>query len=204
MISFKTYVNEWKLNDHTSSNVDNCKYNPKSFTDLCNIVEEKYNNMNDDGILDLQDINVSLIKSFYDKRIGHGCTDQKFGIFQGLNTCKIIDITGWNTSNATSFMNMFARCKKLKEIRGIQYIDISNAENTCAMFEWCESLKILDLSKWNPKNVLRANTMFKGCQYINIKGIDKWDMPNIKEMYEMFDWCPLNIIPDWFDKLRWG
>ena len=84
-----------------------------------------------------------------------------------------LDLSNFDTSNVTSMMYMFASCKKLKEIKGINNFNTSNVINMGNMFYNCKSLEFLsDISKWNISNVKNMKYMFKNCD--KLRNIPKW------------------------------
>ena len=84
-----------------------------------------------------------------------------------------LDLSNFDTSNVTSMMYMFASCKKLKEIKGINNFNTSNVINMGGMFADCVSLEFLsDISKWNTSNVKDMKNMFENCD--KLRDIPKW------------------------------
>ena len=139
-----------------------------------------------------------------------------YGMFTDMNNCKLIDLENLYTEDTTDFIFMFGNCKKLEEIKNIEYIDTSNVTSIQGMFGYCyllkninlvnfdtkkvsnmietfincTSLEELDLSTWNTENVTNTRAMFKGC--INLKTIyvsDKWNNDKVTISNDMFDNC---------------
>lgn len=123
-----------------SSNDLDIKYNyfPQTREELIECVKEHLNN----GNSDLTDIDVSNVKSFNSmfRRMSR----------PGYREFNEIDVTGWNTSNATDMSRMFFNCFKLEKIKGIEDWNISNVESMRSMFYNCNNLN-LDLTNWNIK-----------------------------------------------------
>ena len=59
---------------------------------------------------------------------------------------EVVDISGWNTSNVITMENMFSFCDKLKNIIGIENLDVSKLQSANAMFYGCQNLVELDLT----------------------------------------------------------
>jgi surface protein len=173
------------------------KYFPKNNNELANIIKEKYYKNSEE--LDCRDIDVSLINDFA-------------VIFRGLEDVKKIDITGWDTSKSMSFNSTFSKCKKLEEIIGIEYLDVRNVKFFEYTFNKCESLKQLDLSKWELNKSPYCTFTFNECsKLIKLYGVENWD----KFIYDinkanytfgmhnkMFLQLHREIIPDWYLKLH--
>ena len=74
--------------------------------------------------------------------------------------------------------NMFKKCKKLKEIKGLNKIITIDAKDMSGMFQECNELEYLDLSNFNTSNVEDIGFMFNECYKLKeIKGINnvnKW------------------------------
>ena len=58
--------------------------------------------------------------------------------------------------------NMFDGCSSLK-VLNISNFNTNNATNMSEMFSWCSSLKVLNLSNFNTNNVTHMSNMFNGC-----------------------------------------
>ena len=64
---------------------------------------------------------------------------------------------------------MFNKCKKLKEIKGLNQFKTNNITATYAMFQFCTEIKYLDLSNFETSNVNDMAFIFS--QYNKIKEI---------------------------------
>ena len=85
---------------------------------------------------------------------------------------------------------MFSQCIKLKNIIGIENLDVSKSEDVSYMFYGDENLVELDLTNWNPKLLQKTHYMFYGCSNLKIiKNIENWQLPNIKDVSYMFYDC---------------
>ena len=155
----------------------NSKLNKKkveSKEQLQSIIQERYNNNN--SFIDLTDIDISEL-------------DNLSSIFCGLKL-EVVDISGWDTSNVTAMAYMFSRCKNLKNIIGIENLDVLKLKRANFMFDSCENLVELDLTNWNPISLENAWSMFYRCSNLKIiKNIENWQLPNIKEVSYMFYYC---------------
>ena len=145
--------------------------------------------------LDLRDIDVSNITSFFD-----------LFAFSEISShphmdIEMIDITGWDTSNVTDMDSMFFNCVNLEVIFGIEELDTSSVTTTEAMFSRCNKLRKLDLSKWDPKSFKNCDNMFYGCKSLEeLKGVEQWkDTFNMNNTtgYQMFKQCPEDVKPSW-------
>lgn len=148
---------------------------PSSTTELINIIKERYKESPE--FLDLTNVDVSDIGNMN-------------MIFKDLKSVEKIDITGWDTRHADSMGMMFSGCTNLKEIIGIDELDMYNITNISNMFAMCSSLESLDLSSWRLQNLQYANMMFYSCHSLKeIKGIEKWSTPNLVTVEKMFEYC---------------
>lgn len=125
--------------------------------------------------------------------------DYPANFFNGCTSLTSIDISSWDTHNATDFQNLFNDCLSLQEIN-LGYLDTSNGEifqymfgncnslarvdgitdlntgkatNLTGMFSYCTSLSALDLSLFNTSQVTTMSGMFEGCRNLidlNISG----------------------------------
>ena len=107
---------------------------------------KKFNNN-----IDLSDIDVSKLDDLSETFIWY-----KF---------KTIDISGWDTLKVKNMRQMFFGCEQLKDIIGIEDMNIDNVENMDYMFADCEKLDITDKIKdWNiDPAVIWVTSMFRNC-----------------------------------------
>ena len=172
MKSLNQYIIE-KILINKSSKFNKIKV--ESPDQLLSIIRERHNN--NKSFLDLTDIDVSELDDLSD-------------IFGVLDKVKVIDISGWDTSNVITMDCMFIQCKKLKKIIGIENLDVSKLRCANCMFSYCENLVELDLTKWNPVSLQNTSDMFYGCSNLKIiKNIENWQLPNINDVSYMFYNC---------------
>ena len=172
MKSLNEYIIE-KILINKNSKLNKIKV--KTLIQLKSIVWERYHNNN--SFIDLTDIDISELDDLSD-------------IFTRLNEVEVIDISGWDTSNVTSMDDMFRKCAKLKNIIGIENLDVSKLEDANGMFYMCENLVELDLTNWNPISLENMSNMFGYCSNLKIiKNIENWQLPNIKNVSYMFCNC---------------
>ena len=102
---------------------------PKSFDELRKIIEDRYNELGPgtkNDPIDFNDVDVSNIDSFYDKK-------NYEGIFESTKF-EYIDVSKWDVSNANYMIDMFCRCKQLKSVGDISDWNVSNVKNMQSMF----------------------------------------------------------------------
>ena len=171
MKSLNEYIIE-KILINKSSKFNKIKVESKDQLEA--IIQKRYNNNN--SFIDLTDIDISEL-------------DNLSSIFCGLKL-EVVDISGWDTSNVTAMAYMFSRCKNLKNIIGIENLDVLKLKSANAMFYGCQNLVELDLTNWNPMSLQRASYMFYNCSNLKIiKNIENWQLPNIKDVRYMFCNC---------------
>ena len=172
MKSLNQYIIE-KILINKSSKFNKIKVESKD--QLQSIIQKRYHSNN--SFISLTDIDVSEL-------------DDLSGVFARLNKVEVIDISGWDTSNVITMDCMFSQCPKLKNIIGIENLDVSKLEDVSYMFYGCQNLVELDLTNWNPKLLQKTHYMFYGCSNLKIiKNIENWQLPNIKNVRQMFDKC---------------
>ena len=173
MKSLNQYIIEKILINKSSKFINKIKVETRE--QLETIILERYNK--NKSFIDLTDIDISEL-------------DDLSGVFARLNKVEVIDISGWDTSNVTFMEEMFRKCVKLKNIIGIENLDVSALKNANSMFYMCENLVELDLTNWNPKLLQKTRYMFFGCSNLKIiKNIENWQLPNIKNVSYMFCNC---------------
>ena len=151
------------------------KIKVESKDQLQSIIQKRYHSNN--SFIDLTDLDISEL-------------DDLSGVFGRSNKVEVINIYGWDTSNVITMEDMFCFCDKLKNIIGIENLDVSKLRCTNSMFYGCENLVELDLTKWNPVSLQNTSDMFYGCSNLKIiKNIENWQLPNIKCVRYMFSGC---------------
>ena len=83
----------------------------------------------------------------------------------------------------------FYLCKNLTSITGLNYLNTSNVTSMASMFDHCESLTSLDLSKFNTSKVQRMNSMFEGCKSLTKLDLRSFNTSNVQYMNNMFYNC---------------
>lgn len=164
------------------------------------VLDEKLKNVKN-GILDMTDVDISNVTSL--NTLFGGITND----YPNIHT---IDISGWNTSHITDMGEMFANCRNIKQIIGIEDLDLKSCRYMYSMFSMCTSLESLDISKWKPNVQILSDIsgMFDTCSSLTeIKGIESeiWEevIANIPSsgVEKMFIKCPkLKLdLRSWYD-----
>ncbi len=136
------------------------------------------------------------------------------GALSNLYKLEYIDLSGWDTSNATdisSFLNncsslkkvdvstlstrsctdfscMFLCCVNLQEIRFGSF-DTSKATNMELMFCGCDSLVNLDLSSFDTSKITSMESMFLDCESLVDLDLSSFDTSKTTNMESMFRNC---------------
>jgi surface protein len=76
-------------------------------------------------------------------------------MFNDCRKLKRLDMSSFDTSNVTSFPQIFEVCYELEEIKGLENWNTSKGNDFSEMFSGCSSLKELNLSSFDTSN---ANT----------------------------------------------
>ena len=109
-------------------------------------------------------------------------------MFYGASNLVSLNISNWNTSKVTQYSTIFRGCTKLKEIIGIEDIDVSKNAIFSQFFQSCSSLKKLDLTKWDLSSATNCWYMFNasGFQWLDLTG---WEVPKVTDCANMFNSC---------------
>lgn len=116
--------------------------------------------------------------------IGEACSN----FFKGAGSLQSVDLSGLDTSRATSMDSMFDGCASLKAL-DISKLNTSNVTSMNYMFYGCSSLTTIGDVKWDTRSLTRMKSMFCGCSSlpsINLKG---FDTTNVTVMGFAFDGC---------------
>lgn len=94
-----------------------------------------------------------------------------------------------DTSNATSMFCTFGNHLYLSEIKGIENWDTSNVTSMISLFQWCFSLRSLNLSNWNVSNVEFFSLIFLYDMFLESLDLSNWDTRKGIYMDNMFSGC---------------
>ena len=116
-----------------------------------------------------------------------------------LSNVELINISNWNTSNATNMNFMFGCMNNLKRIYGLNTLNVSKVVSFKGMFQFCSSLGSVNLDTWKPVSVMSIDGMFmfSGIRNINLHG---WNVPELASAARCFSCCRKLIvlrISDW-------
>lgn len=84
---------------------------------------------------------------------------------------------------------LFQKCNTLTSL-DLTRFDTSNVTMINSMFNGCSSLTSLDLSKFNTSNVTKMSEMFRDCSSLTeLKGLSSFNTSNVEDMGSMFYGC---------------
>lgn len=94
-----------------------------------------------------------------------------------------------DTSTFTSLKEIFQYCSSLKEI-DVSSWDITLVEDMQGLFEGCnEVTSVGDLSLWKPYNLRHVARMFSNCNNLTDASIWHFDVSRVTDMNHMFNYC---------------
>lgn len=109
-------------------------------------------------------------------------------IFRGCYALKSIDMSGFDTSKATSMSYLFEDCTKLTDL-DLSKLDSSSVTSMDYMFSGCTSLTSLDLSRLNTSSVTSMSSMFSGCTGLSSLDLSSLNTSKVTNMYCLFEGC---------------
>ena len=83
---------------------------------------------------------------------------------------------------------MFNGCNSLTSL-DVSKFDTSKVTDMNNMFYGCNALTTIDVSKWNTSKVTDMGAMFDGCSALTTLDVSKFDTSNVTDMSNMFDGC---------------
>jgi surface protein len=101
-----------------------------------------------------------------------------------------LDLTDFDSSNVTNMRILFNKCKRLKEIKGIEKLNTKNVIDMEGMFQYCTELDYLDISNFDTSKVESMAFMFNHCEKLKeLKGLNKFITNNVTTTEGMFQSC---------------
>ena len=108
-------------------------------------------------------------------------------MFEMLTECTEMDLHHLDTSDVKSTRSMFGMCENLTMV--LLYFNTRFVEDMSCMFEYCSSLKELNISGLRTGNVKNMAYMFCGCRSLEALHLSSFDTKNVTTMRSMFDGC---------------
>ena len=105
------------------------------------------------------------------------------------NIKNIVFDESFKTYAPTSLENFFAGCSTLETISGLEYLNTEKVTDMSGMFDGCQKLSSLDLSKFNTANVTNMSYMFYYCQNLSKLDVSNFNTEKLLTMYCMFQNC---------------
>ena len=105
------------------------------------------------------------------------------------NIKNIVFDESFKTYAPTSLEHFFAGCSTLETISGLEYLNTEKVTDMSGMFNGCQKLSSLDLSKFNTEKVTNMSSMFEDCQELSSLDLSKFNTANVKNMEDMFKEC---------------
>ncbi|WEV69649.1 BspA family leucine-rich repeat surface protein [Bifidobacterium sp. ESL0775] len=110
------------------------------------------------------------------------------GLFQGCAKLTTLDLSSFDTTNATSTGWMFAFCSGLTTL-DLSNLDTTNTTEMGDMFAYSPGLRTLDLSNFNTTNVRGMRGMFYNCSGLTTLDLSNFNTTNTRDMGQMFQNC---------------
>ena len=89
-------------------------------------------------------------------------------------------------ANPVSCYAWFDHCRKLESIEGLAYLNTSSVVSMGCMFEACENLRSLNLSRFDTRCVEDMGEMFAGCNSLKTLDLTTFDTRRVTNMQWMF------------------
>ena len=127
-------------------------------------------------------------------------------MFYGCRSLEYLDVTGWNTENLADASGMFeyntvSNNSQLKNVIGIEDLDISSLRNISRMFRLNRFVNV-DLSNWNTQGLEDISYAFSGCYRQDLDKLKHWNVSSVVSMNECFGDGAGSIsgtsVPDWY------
>lgn len=125
-----------------------------------------------------------VIHTAADKIMAHANSN---GTFRDMRALTSLDLTGFDTENATNMNAMFRDSFGLPEL-DVSKLNTANVTDMSYMFAGSQ-LKRLDVSGFKTENVTDMNYMFFGCDQLTTLDLSGFKTEKVTNMSEMFGGC---------------
>lgn len=100
---------------------------------------------------------------------------------------KVVFDPSFDFARPVTCYKWFSGCEKLTEITGMEYLHTDKVTDMSYMFNHCEALQMVDLSKFNTSNVTNMESMFAGCIKMRMLDLTSFNTENVTNMKWMFN-----------------
>lgn len=108
--------------------------------------------------------------------------------FKSCTNLFCADLSGFNTSSATSMRQMFNSCAVLKSV-DLSSCDTSKVTTFDLMFSGCYSLKNINLSSFRTPSLTIMSNTFANCYSLQRLDLSAFDMSNVTNISSTFNNC---------------
>lgn len=111
-----------------------------------------------------------------------------WAMFDGCNSLLSLDLTNFNTSKVKNMGWMFSGTYKLKEVKGLENLDVKAVNNVTFMFSKI-GLEHINLPDFTKSNITSMTGMFRS---VNVQTIDltRIQLNNVQDLDNTFCRCP--------------
>lgn len=141
--------------------------------------------------------NVTSLASMFDSKrslfdvslphdLGSSCTAVNNMFYECYNL-RFLDISGWDTSNVTTFSRFICNCYNLNEIKGHEDLKFTSCTTLYQAFRYLYNLRKLDTSKWTTTSALtNMEGVFDSAYLITELNVDGFNTENVTTFYSSF------------------
>ena len=102
----------------------------------------------------------------------------------GIDITRVVFDASFRDFRPTTTARWFSDCRKIKKIKGLEFLNTSEVKDMGGMFSDCSALTSLDLSHFNTQNVTNMWEMFSGCSALTtIYSNATWQCPESEDMF---------------------
>ena len=173
--------------DDTNTTLTFKKVTDANISDMVNnsVIVDQYNNVKE---ICTTLGNVTIKNIVFDESFKTYAPTSLKDFFKNCTALETIsNIENLNTANVTNMSYMFDNCQNLSSL-DLSKFNTAKVTNMYAMFTHCQNLSSLDLSKFNTANVTDMSWMFSDCQLSSLD-LSNFNTEKVREMYNMFSFC---------------
>ena len=179
--------------DDTNTTLTFKKVTDANISDIVNnsVIVDQYNNVKE---ICTTLGNVTIKNIVFDESFKTYAPTSLKDFFKNCTALETIsNIENLNTANVTNMSYMFDNCQNLSSLN-LSKFNTENVTNMSYMFDNCQNLSSLDLSKFNTAKVTNMHAMFTHCQNLSSLDLSKFNTANVTDMSWMFSDCQLSSL----------
>ena len=107
------------------------------------------------------------------------CTTFANMFYNCYSLATVGNLSNWNTSKVTTIADMFVGCRSLKELKGLSNWDVSKVTTAAEFLYGARALKEVIIENWNLASCTSISSIFREMNNLETLSLKNWSIPKI-------------------------